>query len=80
MQGVYEVMYLHTRWPRPRPLAKLRGTHLTALAWPPQPAPINASGDGLMGVTQPPSKQVAGSDTSPALSETCTGWVRDTTC
>ncbi|CAG9464021.1 unnamed protein product [Pedinophyceae sp. YPF-701] len=31
--AVHEVLYLHSSWPRPRPLAKLKGLEATAIAW-----------------------------------------------
>ena len=33
--GVSELHYLHAKWKKPRLLNKLKGVHITALAWHP---------------------------------------------
>ncbi len=69
-QGTPEVQYLHRKWTKTRTLAKLRGTNLTALAWPPlAPAapPPEAPGPSAGG------KEPQEGDGGPTLTASCTG-------
>lgn len=79
LQGVNEVHYLHAKWSRARSLAKLRGTHVTALAFPPLlPSDMDfggsaaaAAGTNGTGGTSKAARAIA--STRSVLSETCTG-------
>ena len=72
LQGVPELHYLHRRWPKARPLSKLRGTPISAVAWPPLPLGAGVGGEEE---GERESGAAGGAAGEPQLSEGCTGWV-----
>lgn len=78
LQGVSEVHYLHRRWPRARALTKLRGTALTALAWPPEGSATHSDtctgcGQGGGVLCKPSQPWLGLPEGSATHSGTCTG-------